>query len=357
MADQEGLNAVGTLRDCLAAGVVAIDSQSKVTSFNAAAEKLCGLPASRSVGQSIDLLPYPLRTLLRQTLHTGIPVPDAPLDLPDASGHTLNLRVTTAPIEFQSGQPPAGAVAVLHDITPAKHLEQGLGQLGVATFSGEMAHALKNAMVMIKTYVDLLLEKNQDADLASIVSRELSRMDFIVSQMLHFATPRQLVFSNIRVHEVLDQALRRIAHHLDAHKIVLQCSLAAPSDLVNGNAQNLEQAFINLLFNAIEAMGASGRLTVATDIGSPDQTSAALVMKESPSQLRVTIRDTGVGIPQEDLSRVFEPSFTTKPDGTGLGLSITRRIVQEHHGTIEVQSERDEGTAFIITLPLARKQF
>jgi signal transduction histidine kinase len=107
----------------------------------------------------------------------------------------------------------------------------------------------------------------------------------------------------------------------------------------------LQQAFMNLLFNAIEAMGTNGDLTVMTEI---------VQESNGARQLQIKIRDTGVGISPENLGRLFEPFFTTKKNGTGLGLAISQRIVNEHGGNISVQTENNKGSTFSVLLPTAR---
>jgi signal transduction histidine kinase len=114
----------------------------------------------------------------------------------------------------------------------------------------------------------------------------------------------------------------------------------------------LQQAFVNLLLNALEAMGPNGTLSVATNFLPASTVPDGPPEAEMGTQLRLTIQDNGIGIPPEHMARLFEPFFTTKPNGTGLGLLITRRIIQEHRGTITVESQPDKGTSFQITLPV-----
>ena len=129
-------------------------------------------------------------------------------------------------------------------------------------------------------------------------------------------------------------------------------SFNASSDLVTGDQNQLEQAFLNLFFNALDAMGKNGRLALSTEILSPNSQVAGLPQGKNKAFLRIVVHDNGVGIPPADMDRLFEPFFTTKPEGTGLGLAITRRIIQEHQGVVTVQSEPDKGTTFSLFLPL-----
>ena len=142
-----------------------------------------------------------------------------------------------------------------------------------------------------------------------------------------------------------------LQHLFESKLITVRRSFKADSDTVKGDDYQLEQAFLNLFFNALEAMGSHGSLTVATELvppGGPENPYAPL--------LRATVRDTGIGVAPENVDRLFDPFFTTKANGTGLGLPITRRIVQEHRGIISVSSESHQGTTFTVLLPSESRQ-
>jgi len=214
-----------------------------------------------------------------------------------------------------------------------------LANLGM--LSAGMAHEIKNGMVAIKTFFDLLLQQGHDSELTDVVGRELKRIDGIVTQMLRFGAPGRAAFKTVRVHGVLEHSLRLIEHQMGSKLISLNRRYEAVPDTVRGDEFQLQQVFMNLLFNAIEAMGANGSLTVGTEVADG----------KDGRTLRIQILDTGVGIPQANLVRLFEPFFTTKKNGTGLGLAISQRIIHEHHGTIHVHSQVNHGSTFSIELP------
>ena len=351
----EALSVPYILDQCLVSAVLATDDRQRIVAFTAEAEALLGLKAQQALDQPLDVLPTPLREILQRTLLGGAAALDKQmLHLPSSAGTPLTLRVSTTAIGRAGGK-PTGAIAVLQNVTPARHLDQNLRRIdrlaSIGTLSASMAHEVKNAMVAVKTFVDLLIKKNQDVPLAEIVAREMRRIDSIVSQMLRFSGSAKPTFGLIHLHEILEQSLGLVQHHLEGRKISLIRSFQASPDTVRGDAYQLEQAFINLFFNALEAMGAQGALTVATELvapGGPENPHAPIV--------RATVRDTGMGIAPENINRLFDPFFTTKPNGTGLGLPITRRIVQEHRGVISVSSVVHQGTAFTILLPAEARQ-
>jgi len=352
--DAQLANSAEILDQCLGCGILVVDGQSQITAFSAVAETVLGLKAASCLGQSIEVLPVSIRDVIQRSLATGEPVLERQLTLPGALGANVILRLSTTPFRNLNGQ-ATGVVAVINNITHVRLLDQNLRKLdrlaSIGMLSASMAHEIKNAMVAVKTFVDLLIKKNQDASLADIVGREMRRIDSIVSQMLRFAGPARPTFGVIHLHQVIEQSLGLVQHHLEGRRINLVRSFHAAPDLVRADAYQLEQAFINLFFNALDAMGANGELNVVTELVPPGGA-------ENPNapMLRVTVHDTGMGIPQENLERLFEPFFTTKPNGTGLGLPITRRIVQEHRGVISVVSEPHKGTTFTLLLPSATRQ-
>jgi len=165
---------------------------------------------------------------------------------------------------------------------------------------------------------------------------------------LKFAGPGKPTFSPVSVHGILDQCLRLLQPQLESKQIRLRRVLLAHPDIVAADDYQLQQAFLNILLNAVAAMGPQGELAVSTHRrieSAPGRT------EPEHASIQITIADTGGGIPAENLSRLFEPFFSTKPHGTGLGLAITRRIMLEHRGEISVESKVNEGSTFQLTLP------
>ena len=238
---------------------------------------------------------------------------------------------------------------------PAAQLEDRLARLdrlaSMGTLAAVMAPEIKNALVAGKTFMDLLLEKNQDAELTDVVRREMGRIDAIVSCMLRFGGPARSGFGEVRLHEILDHSLRLAQPQLHDKAIVLTRCFRAASDVVQGDDYQLQQAFVNLILNAVEATGPNGSLSVATDTITSDGRAGGAHDAGRPGRLRVSIKDSGTGISPEHMARLFEPFFTTKSNGTGLGLPITRRIVLEHRGEISVESEPGKGAVFHVVLP------
>ena len=321
-------------------GVLVVGARERIVACTAAAAVQLRATAARLKNASVNSLPAPLPEMIRAAARSGRAVSNREIEIKTPRGGATTLRASILPVKSRA----ASQVIVVLD-PPAPAFEQNLQRLdqlaSLGMLSASMAHEIKNGMVAIKTFVDLLAQRNVDAELTEVVGRELQRINAIVTQMLRFAAPKAATHATVRVHDLFDHSLRLLQHQVSAKMILLRKNYQAQPDTVRGDDAQLQQVFMNLLLNAIEAMGANAVLTVGTEItGGPD---ARL--------LKIYIQDTGVGIPSENLGRLFEPFFTTKKNGTGLGLAISKSIMLEHHGTIEVQSETGKGSMFTLALP------
>ncbi len=342
----EALNLTSALHDCLACGVLVVDARGCLVACTPKAALLLQLPAGSVAQGPLSLLPEPLQAIIREVVSTKATLPDQSVSLPSPSGSPTDLHVSAVPI------PCTGAcqvVLVLNDLSVARQLEDNMRRLdrlaSIGTLSASMGHEIKNALVAVKTFVDLLIEKSQDSELTDVVRREMRRIDAMVSQLLKFGAPAQPTFAALRLHDILNHSLRMVQHQLENKQITLRRQFNAAPDAIQGDNYQLEQAFVNLFLNAVEAMDTKGSLTVGTETVIP------AASPNEPPQICVTITDSGIGVAPENLSRLFEPFFTTKNHGTGLGLPITRRILHEHKGDIRVQSRLNQGTTFTVLLP------
>lgn len=239
---------------------------------------------------------------------------------------------------------PTGSTAV-NSSTVGDELQSNLHRLdrlaSLGLIAASVAHEIKNGLVAINTFTQILLEKSEDREMAEVVQRELKRIDSLVTQMLRYASPKPASQVAVQVHHLLDHSLRLLEHQMSGRMIVLRREYGAIPGTVRGDESRLQQVFMNLMLNAVEAISGSGELTVRTEM---------VGHGSSAKQIRIHITDTGSGIAPAHLARVFEPFFTTKKNGTGLGLAICQRVAQEHQGSIEVSSEVGRGSTFIVSL-------
>jgi two-component system sensor histidine kinase HydH len=332
------------------------DAVEQVLACTPEAERLLGLSHGKLSGVSFSHLPPVLQALAREILTNQKSANLKDQVLVRDGKHARTLQVNALPLPAPAGT--RQVLMVLNDLTGFQQLEQSITRLDrlatIGTLAASMAHEIKNALVAVKAFVDLLLEKNKDAELATIVGREMNRVNSIVRQLLKFGSPGGPAHATVKLHDVLEHSLRMVQHQLDHKLISIQRSFNATPDAVQGDDCQLEQVFVNLFLNAIEATGDNGTLTVATELLSAPPPNLVPQPTNKP-HVRVIVTDTGMGIAPENLDRMFEPFFTTKSQGTGLGLPITRRIVQEHNGQITVVSEPRKGTTFSIIFPVGGK--
>lgn len=351
-----------TLLENLTSGVIAVGADARVTVFNTEAGQITNLDPRAVIDRPIENLPEPIRDVLRDTLRSTRRQENNELTLPSGE-QSVVVRASSAIFHGQDGK-MLGALMVLTDITALKRLEQQIRRsdrlASLGTLSAGMAHEIKNPLVSIKTFAQLLPERYQDSDFretfSNLIGHEIDRIDSLVNQLLRFARPAKPLLKHMHVHEILEKSLMLIGHRLYQKEIKLSRSWNAEVDTIRADADQLEQVFLNFFLNAMDAMKRGGELNVTTEILSPEEWMASVTARRDDVNeiLRITVRDNGEGIKTEDIAHVFDPFFTTKDYGTGLGLSVVHGIIQEHGGQIEVESELSKGTAFHILLPLVR---
>lgn len=211
----------------------------------------------------------------------------------------------------------------------------------LGTLSAGVAHEIRNPLGAIRGAAEILQgdygPEDPKQEFVQILLKETDRLNLIVREFLDFARPRQPEFQEADINDILEGVLSLTSQASRAGNIVVERRLDRTLRPGRFDAGLLKQAFLNILLNAIQAMPGGGILTVST--------------MQRDNGVRVAVADTGGGISPENRKRLFSPFFTTRKDGTGLGLAITFRIVQNHGGTIGVESEPGKGTTFTVVLP------
>jgi len=206
--------------------------------------------------------------------------------------------------------------------------------------SAGMAHEIRNPLGSIRGTAEILQDGIDPADkryeFTRILIKEVDRLNRVVEDFLRFARPAPVERGRLDVNEALREVLLLTRQPALKNNVRTELEAGAVPPLP-GDREQLKQAFLNLVLNALQAMPAGGTLAIGTET--------------ADGQLRIRFADSGQGIPPENLERIFNPFFTTRQEGTGLGLAITHRIVQGHGGHIEVKSRPGEGTTFTVVLP------
>ncbi len=241
-------------------------------------------------------------------------------------------------------------ILMITDITAKRNMENELQRSkhlsALGTFAAEITHELKNPLSAIKGYVDLLPGRVKDEKFvslaASVIGEEIDKLFGIIKLLLSFARAKSENMKTIDANESVEKVLLLIDEQAKKQNTVIERKLGA-SSFIYGDGQQLQQVLLNIIQNALQAMEQDGSVTITTDV----------VEKKFPdmpgtSFFYISVKDTGPGMPQSVIDKIFTPFFTTKASGTGLGLSICYKIIEDHKGKIEIKSEEGKGTEFII---------
>jgi two-component system sensor histidine kinase AtoS len=217
--------------------------------------------------------------------------------------------------------------------------------------SAVVAHEIRNPVAGIAAGIEYLTrnisEDSPDFEGAKMIQGEVVRVNRILEDILFVARPLQLNVAAENLAMIIEGVLQRCQAQIASSQLEISSSYAPDLPLIKADRQRLEQVFSNLIINATQAMHGE-KLTLYTKLAPPRNGRPA-------DTIIVTIEDTGPGIPAEIHRRIFDPFFTTKARGTGLGLTVARRIIEEHRGSIQIEGEREHGTRFVITLPIAQE--
>jgi signal transduction histidine kinase len=218
---------------------------------------------------------------------------------------------------------------------------------------GEMfsriAHEIRTPLSKIKTGAEYLKKEMHPTNKAldkmlDAVLNGVDTLNGIVTEILEYTRPIKLIIQDLNIHKVLESSLTALEEEIEDKKIKLDKQYTAEIERVQGDGLKLKQAFVNVIKNALEAMPVGGFLTIMTKVKTEKE-------GPLPRALEIHFIDTGPGVRPEDQPRVFAPFFTTKDKGTGLGLSIVKKIIDLHHGTVKLISQRGVGTHVIICIP------
>ena len=337
--------------ESMTASVIAVDLNGNVSLFNHAAESLTGIGSEEAMGQLYEKL-FSDRPYLLHTLQEGKPYKSYEGFIKNPKlAEPIAVEISTNLISNANGD-VLGALEIVHNISERKQLEEqlsrstALAELG--KMAAEVAHDLRNPLGAIRLYAGMLQQELKDdrKELADSVVRGLNSLESITYNLLSLARPVRAKFEFVDLNGVLDDVLSFTQYAMDEKDIPLERSCDTESQVVcYGDFEQLKQAMLNLVLNAIQAMPDGGNLEIRVGIDSEKEL------------VTLCIADNGKGIPIDIQEKIFTPFFTTKPTGTGLGLHTVNRIVQAHYGRIRVVSTEGVGTQFFVELPCdARRQ-
>jgi PAS domain S-box-containing protein len=360
-----------TILENLTSGVIAIDLSCRINTANRAAARILGVEVDDIVSTDISHLPKYIQDPLVRTLRNGSGFRDLEIAITAADKKEEKTILISTTILEDEKQQPTGAVAVFSDISDLKAIEKEIRQTekfsSLGRLAAELAHEIKNPLLTIRTFFELLTEHQQteglDGDFLNLALSETDRINELIRRLLDLTRPAPPKFTWCNINRILDETLLILENDITDRNIELMDLRSDSLTEIYADENQLKQAFLNLGLNALDAMENGGKLTIETltrsgsrqlisRLRSSDQRSAEdLLMDFVSDSVVVKIADTGVGMSEHALDKIFEPFYTTKNAGTGLGLTVVRNIIREHKGVIAVDSHEQIGTIFTIELP------
>ncbi len=346
--------------DSVGDGVIVLDQDGTVTLMNPAAEEITGISRRQAQGQPFGAFfrgEEILMEMVAKTTATGMAISDYENIVLRTGGRLTPISATTSPLLRDDGE-RIGAILVVRDLTNIRELERALRKADrlstVGTLAAGLAHEIKNPLGGIKGAAQLmereLPEGSELRDYTRVVLKEVQRVDRIVEELLQLASPRKLQLSPVNLHKIVGDILLLQKRTVAGKSISFLQQFDPSIPPILGDEPLLTQLFLNLVKNAIEAVGEDGQVRVASRVLA--DYSMTQKGERRARMVAVEVGDDGPGIPREEMEHLFTPFFTTKPKGTGLGLAICQKIVTEHRGMIKVESEPGKGTTFTVMLPL-----
>ncbi len=340
-------------------GVVAVRDDGVVTTFNPAAERITGIAAGSVLDRSLQALDPALQAILRASL-AGQPDAESEILIGHPDGRTLPLLTHTSGLHDASGR-LRGAIAVFNDHSRLKAMEEDKRRADRLAAMGALAtgiaHEIRNPLVAIKTFAELLPERADDQEFkstfAKVAAKEVHRIEELLGRLRALAVPAVTTLHPLELGGPIADTLDLLRGEADRRHVRVLSEIEADLPPILGETDQLKQLFLNLLLNALEAMAGSGTLSVTVRADRPRRRPGRPRPDgEGGGLVTVRVTDTGPGIPREDLQRVFEPFFTTKSHGTGLGLAICRGIADAHRARLWAEAgPAGVGTAFVIQFP------
>jgi signal transduction histidine kinase len=360
-------------------GVVVVGQNHHILTVNRRAYELLELADKPVVGQDIRSLPGRVADVVFEALQTGQEIHQREVTLPRGQ-RPLGISATRFAVTPGSGAPGEGeliAVALIEDLSQQRLERTRARELADKEFftrlAARLSHELKNSLVSIKIFAQLLPERHDDKEFreqfSTTVANEVNRVDVLVNNLTFFAHPLLLVYEGVVLGDLIDACVKnaaqefsrkQVAHVINvgekapepaqAPVVTVKKNFAHKFSRLDGDRIRLMQAFEHVLRNAVQSMPQGGRLMISTTDAQPtDFPDGKLPVGGA---VRIDWQDTGEGIPLEELTRVTEPFVTTRNIRVGLGLTIVKKIVEGHGGRLEIDSLLGRGTTVVLVLPL-----
>jgi PAS domain S-box-containing protein len=351
-------------------GLVTLNMEGRIVRWNDMAARITGYPVGEVEGwlcQEFFASNPPFVRILLDGIHSKKVWWDRDVSFTRPDGREVPLEINTSLLEDETGQ-ATGLLGIFRDLSLVRELEQRLRRAdrlaAVGRMAAMVAHEIKNPLVALKTFVDMVPRRAKDpafiARFQDIVPKEVDRVNAIMEDLLELSRPPRIAPRPLFVREVVGRCVALYEEQATERGITIIQELAPGLSQVRADPEYLLRALGNLAINAVQAMAAGGTLTIRTGTGVPWQSTLAetsvhtdlgTAADSAQPFVFITVADTGTGMTPEQLDSLFTPFFTTKEKGTGLGLALTHKIIEEHQGHLHVESQFGVGSTFTILLP------
>lgn len=352
-------------------GLVTLNMEGRIVKWNDMAARTTGYTVGEVEGRLCQELfvsnPSFARLLLDGIQGRGVWW-DRGVSFMRPDGREVPLEINTNLLEDETGQ-TTGLLGIFRDLSLVRELEQRLRRAdrlaAVGRMAAMVAHEIKNPLVALKTFVDMVPRRAKDPGFIvrfqDIVPKEVDRVNAIMEELLELSRPPRLSPRPLHVEEVIARCVALYEQQATERGITIALELAPALAQVRADPEYLSRAVGNLAINAIQAMTAGGTLSIRTGSGVPWQSTLGettahvdlgTAADTAQAYVFIALADTGTGMTPEQLDSLFTPFFTTKEKGTGLGLALTHKIIEEHQGHLHVESQFGIGSTFTILLPI-----
>ncbi len=329
-------------------GLLSIDPDGNIVTLNNRAKEILAIKGDLTAREEIKKNLLPLFEPIRSALKEKTPVLEHEVEFPVQKGKSIPLSMSAAPLISETGE-DLGTVIILRDLREIKDLQEKIQRserlAGLGSLAAGMAHEIRNPLSSIKGFAQYFLKKNppgsEGQKYSQVIIQEVERLNRVISNLLDFARPKDPIKALVSMTEIIRHTIKLIQDEATAKGIQVKTEIEEGLPHLVLDRDQITQVLLNMALNGLDALKDGGILWIRSFIN------------KEIKVLVVEIEDNGPGMSEEDLSKIFDPFYTTKRKGTGLGLAIAYRIIEKHRGTLTVKSTLGSGSVFRIELPLS----
>ncbi len=336
----------------ISSGLMTINPEGEITSFNSAAENISGISLEKIYGQKVENLFPDFGRTLKESNHSDSDASsrwEIPFNRPD--GKEYYLAFSISPLMDALGE-KSGDIVFFQDLTALKLMENELKKndrlAAVGRFAANVAHEIRNPLASISGSVEILKKDMSDKTevynerLMNIIIREIDRLNMLITEFLNYASPSLPKRDKVDINYLIDETIEVILNSEKDMKDIKIKKENGEIPVINADGAQIKQVLWNLINNAIDSIDKAGEIVIGTSSFSDG----------AKENVAVIVSDNGCGIEENERDKIFDPFHTSKARGSGLGLSIAHSIVSAHGGTLSLESKPREGTVFKVILPV-----